>query len=160
MTYTTKLNRCFEVRFNVGISHSFLLLIAFESYSTERQLLETMFLKPIYQTGWFSWKKSEFTVSKRRTRGSQNFHGNRVWKYSKACSFEDQKSRRADVMATTKFIWAILSSNLALNSSRVTTVGSIKIIATYGSSRLRCISLVVRILQKWNKNFYPLQKED
>jgi hypothetical protein len=57
MAYTAKLNRCFEVRFNVGISYSLLLLIAFESYSTERQLLEAMFLKPIYLTGRFKWKK-------------------------------------------------------------------------------------------------------
>ena len=57
MTYTTKLNRCFEVRFEVGISCSLLLLIAFESYSAERQLLEAVFLKPIYLTGRFRWKK-------------------------------------------------------------------------------------------------------
>lgn len=104
MTYTAKLDRCFEVRFNVGISYSLLLLIAFESYSAERQVLEAMILKPNFLTGRFQMEESEFTVSKRRTRGSQNFHGNRVLKYSKACSFEDQMSRRADVMATTKSI--------------------------------------------------------
>ena len=57
MTYTAKLNRCFEVRFNVRISYSLLLLIAFESYSTERQLLKAMFLKPNYLYGRFRWKK-------------------------------------------------------------------------------------------------------
>ena len=57
MAYTAKLNRCFEVRFNVGISYSLLLLIAFESYSAEWQLLEAMILKPIYPTGRFRWNK-------------------------------------------------------------------------------------------------------
>jgi hypothetical protein len=57
MTYTGKLNRCFEVRSNVGISHCLLLFIAFESYSAERHLLEAMFLEMIYLTGQFSRKK-------------------------------------------------------------------------------------------------------
>jgi hypothetical protein len=57
MTYTAKLNGSFEVRFNVGISYSLLLLIAFKSYSTERQLHEAMFLKPNNSTGRFRWKK-------------------------------------------------------------------------------------------------------
>jgi hypothetical protein len=57
MTYTAKLNGSFEVRFNVGISYSLLLLFAFKSYSTERQLHKAIFLKPNYLTGRFRWKK-------------------------------------------------------------------------------------------------------
>jgi hypothetical protein len=44
------------VRFDVGMSYSLLLLIAFESYSAGRQLLEAMFLKTIYLSGRCRWK--------------------------------------------------------------------------------------------------------
>ena len=137
MADLTKLNGAFEVRFNILIRYSLLLLIAFKSYSAGRQLLKAMFLNIVWITG--RWKTqieaSEFTLSKRRTRGSQNFQGIRVLKYSKAWFFEGQVSRRANVEATTKSMKPILSSSSALNNSRVTIVGSIKIIATYGSSR-------------------------
>lgn len=79
------------------------------------------------------------------TRGSHNCQGIRFLKYSRACSRDRHVSRRVEVAVTAKFIADMRSSSSMLNTSRVTMVGSTRIIATKGSS-LGGIAFVVSSL--------------
>jgi len=55
-------------------------------------------------------------------------------KYSRACSRDRQVSRRVEVAVTAKSIADMRLSRSMLNTSRVTMVGSMRIIPTKGSS--------------------------
>lgn len=69
-------------------------------------------------------QRKRLTTNKRRTRGSQVFQGNRLPNHSCAASREAHLSRRTEVASTAKFMDAMRSSTCALNSARVTIVGS------------------------------------
>lgn len=132
MTNVVEQDCRFEVSFDVWVRRCLLIPVAFES-APFRGILQPAFLYKSCEQVLGS-RQMQSTNSQQaedpRIPGAQR---DRLPNHSNAASRETHLSRRTEVAFTAKFMDAMRSSTCAVNSSRVTIVGSMSRMATYGS---------------------------